>query len=901
MTAVNRKTLWAASALLALSLTACPVPPPPCDGGACATGGGGGSSAECVEDSDCPDPQFFFCNTVTSQCEPSCRSAAQCNPASVNNGVRPPAYALDFCTGSLGCQCDEGKCVGSLCSADSDCGSLVCRSGACVTPPAATAVAKCTVSPDFAVFKQGSKARFWVSAWDASNNPIVIKDGATFTAVGSALTLTGTGTGHFADFTAANATVTTPTASVQASFGTVNCQAKAIVLANPAAGEVAVSVIDELSGRPVPGAKVMLSSTAGAIIQQGANDTVDTDAQGYAVLSGIPAAYSVSVFHPEFSYVTVANYAGTSRFLSFAIRRNSLDKYGGYKGGFTNVPMSSNVHAALAGMSLAGSITNLNLTALLGPSVPTDIKIGSAINEMGVGIPAGAYLGFGDQKIKDDIAGQGLNGTCLDGAGQPDEARIAAGTCGTRTAWALAGDVPLGDLPIDAVAGGLDNINIGALLGRIVPIFKKFNSSVVRDVQYTLRPTPILDGGAPDFTDQSQYTVANHDFTQIPLAFNFVVKMPTLPQYKSSFVDAVAIIGGASAVGRGVVPLGIGVGVNTMPVDGQIDRLEPGGGAPTIAAGNIGVRMAPTHHGLEGAHYGLLIAAISAKGLTDASAGVGASALFPRLPGNKMVFDPAGSTPVDISTQVFPIYPEGAKFNYAGANDGAVPARSFRIGATPTTPVPGVNVIRVSFADAIETRWDILVDAAAPGFTVPPVPGTLRDRLFANNVAGGTRSDLLVQAFRMTKDPLVTTSPAVSFTDYVELNDTNADRTTDFLTAFSFLSYGKPTIEFKTPSANPATIVAGSKIVVSVGGFSIGTTPGTNDGVVRLSFTGGPAACATVVLSTEVPMAGSGDLEHTLPAGCVGAGIGIRAELLKVDSSTPINPAVATTITATIN
>lgn len=896
MTSQNHKTLWTAVAFLAfslLSLTACPPPPPVKDGG---TGGGAGNG-DCVDDTDCADPLYFFCNTVTSKCEQSCRTAAQCNPAGVLGGQRPAEYALDFCNGTLGCQCDEGKCVGSLCSADSDCGSLVCRSGACVTPPAASAVAKCQVTPDLVVFREGTKARFWVSAWDAQNNPIVIKDGATFTAVGSALTLTGPGTGAFADFTAGTTPVTTPTASVQAAFGGVNCQAKAIVLANPAAGEVAVSVIDELSGRPVPGAKVMLSSTAGAIIQQTGNDTVDTNAQGYAKLNltGNPTAYSVSVFHPEFSYVTVANYAGTARFLSFALRRNSLDKYGGYKGGFTNVPATSNVHAALAGMSLAGSITNLNITALLGPSVPTDIVIGSAINQMDVPIPAGAFLGFGSQQIKNDIAGQGLNGVCVDGTGAPDEAKIAAGTCGTRTAWALAGDVPLGDLPIDAVAGGLDNINIGALLGRIVPIFKKFNSSVVRDVQFTLRPTPGADAGAPDFTDQTQYTTANHDFTQIPLAFNFVVKMPELPRFKGTYVDGAAIIGGASAVGRGVVPLGIGVGVNTAPVDAQVDRLEP------LQVGQIGVRMAPTHHGLEGSHYGLLIAAISAKALSDASAGVGASALFPRLPGNKLVFDPAGNTPLDLSTQVFPVFPEGAKFNYSGAADGAVPARSFRM-----SPVPGVNVVRVSFADAIETRWDILLDPVAPagmttiGFTVPPVPGTLRDRLFANNVAGGTRSDLLVQAFRMTKDPLVLTSAPVTFNDYVELNDTNPDRTTDFLTAFSFLNYGKPTIAFKTPATSPATIAAGSKLVVTVKGFSIGTTPGTNDGVVKLTFTGGPAACATATLSTEVPMAGSGDLEHTLPAGCVGAGITVRAELVKTDSSTPIAPAVAATLTATI-
>jgi hypothetical protein len=891
MTAVNRKTLWAALAFLALGLSACPTPPPPCDGGSCGGGGGGGTTGDCVEDSDCPDPQFFFCNTVTSQCEPSCRSAQQCNPPTVNGGTRPSQYALDFCNGSLGCQCDEGKCVGSLCSADSDCGTQVCRSGACVAPPAATTVAKCQVSPDYVVFKQGSKARFWVSAWDAQNNPVVLKEGATFTAVGNALTLTGTGTGAFADFTAGNAAVTTATASVQAAIGSINCTAKAVVLANPAVGSAAVSVIDELSGRPVVGAKVMLSTPAGVVVLQGTDQTVDTNANGYATLVGAVAPYSVSVFHPEFSYVTVANYNGTSNFLSFALRRNSLDKYGGYKGGFNNVPATSNVHAALAGMSLAGSITNLNVTALLGPSVPTDIVIGSAINQMDVPIPAGAFLGFGDQRIKNEIAGQGLNGTCLDSAGQPDEAKISAGTCGTRTAWALAGDVPLGDLPIDAVAGGLDNINIGTLLGRIVPIFKKFNSSVVRDVQFTLRDTPGADAGNPNFTDQSQYTTATHDFTQIPLAFNFVVKTPELPRFKNTYVDGVAIIGGAMAVGRGVVPLGIGVGVNTMPVDGQIDRLEP------LQAGQVGVRMAPTHHGLEGSNYGLLIAAISAKALSDASAGVGASALFPRLPNNKLVFDPTGATPVDVSGQAFPVFPEGARFNYSGAADGAVPARSFRMSGA----VAGVNVVRVSFADAIETRWDILVDPASPGFTVPAVPGTLRDRLFTNgNSATGARSDLLVQAFRMVKDPLNFPSTPVTFTEYVELNDTNADRTTDFLTAFSFLNYGKPTIGFKTPSTSPATVAAGSKLVIEVAGFSIGTTPGTNDGVVKLSFTGGPAACVDAVLSTETPMAGSGELEHTLAAGCTGAGITIRAELVKTDSMTAIAPAVASTITATI-
>lgn len=890
MTAVIRKTLWAALALAALS-TACSPPPPVKDGG---TGGGGGGTTECIEDTDCPDPVYFACNTITSTCEPSCRSAAQCNPAGgALGGQRPQEYSLDFCGGSLGCQCDDFKCVGSLCSSDSDCGTQVCRSGACVPPPAASTVARCAISPDLVVLRQGAKAKFWVSAWDASNAPVVLKDGITWSSVNAAAA--GSGTGFSAEFTAGSAPVATATAAVQAAIGSVNCQAKVIVLPNPAAGEVAVSVIDELSGRPVAGAKVVVSQENGTIIQQAGNaDFKDTDATGFAALSltGSPAKFSVSVFHPDFSYVTVANYAATgSRFLSFALRRNSLDKYGGYKGGYSNVPETPNLHAALAGLSLAGSITNLNLTALLGPTVPTDIVVGTqSVDD--APIPAGAYLGFGASTFKGEIAGQGLNGTC------GDEAKVLAGECGTRTAWSLSGDVPIAQLPLNAVSGGVDKIDVSALLGQIIPIFKTFNSSVIRDVEYTLKPTP-MDGGEPDYSNQSHYTNARHAFMpstdggfgSIPLGFSFALKMPELPRFKGTYVDGAAVIGGASVPGRGVVPLGIGVGINTTPVDGQIDRVEP------LQVGQLGVRMAPTHHGIEGSTYGLVVAAISAKAMSDASAGIGASAIFPRLPQNKLVFDPKGASPIDVSASAFPAFPEGARFNFTSAADGAVPGRSFRLAA-----MTGVGVLRVSFSDSLQTRWDVLVDAAAPGFTLPVIPAgtTLRDRLFDNgNGATGGRSELTVQAFRMAKDPAAATQAALSFTEYVEFNDWNSDRTTDFLAAFSFLSYGKPKVGFKEPKASGATVARGSKIIIEVSGFSVGTMQGTDDGVVRLTFTGG-TGCDPATLNTEVPAKGSGELEYTIPTTCSGANVSIKAELMKVNGTDPILPAVSRTITANI-
>src|SRR4051812_10526536 len=153
-------------------------------------GGGNGGTGDCLDDNDCADPALFFCNQATSKCEPSCHSKDDCGAA------KRGEFALDYCAGNLGCQCDEGKCVASLCSADADCGSQVCRNGACVAPPAASDVSSCQVIPDYVVTSQGANVKFWVSTWKGTE-PIVIKDGISWTSVAP---LSGTGTGGTATF-----------------------------------------------------------------------------------------------------------------------------------------------------------------------------------------------------------------------------------------------------------------------------------------------------------------------------------------------------------------------------------------------------------------------------------------------------------------------------------------------------------------------------------------------------------------------------------------------------------------------------------------------------------------------------------------------------------------------------
>ena len=434
---------------------------------------------------------------------------------------------------------------------------------------------------------------------------------------------------------------------------------------------------------------------------------------------------------------------------------------------------------------------------------------------------------------------------------------------------------------------------------------------MIRDVQFSLKPTPCSTGTPPtpvacgtpgserDFSNTADFTAADLEFKQVPLTFNFATKLGELPRFKATHVDGVFALGGANVLGRGVVPLGLGVGVNTEPADGFLDC--PKAGTPpacVLPPGTLPIRMAPTHHGLEGSEYGLVVIAISAKGLTDVSAGLAASALYARIPENKLAFDPAATRPVDLSGQAFPAFPEGAKYNYADAALPGLTGRTFKL----TTAITGIGVVRVSFSDEMEHRWDVMVDAAqaANGFVLPKPPGTFADRTFTNAMAN-KRSTLLVQAFRLSANPAVATSPAVAFNGLVEFNSTNADRITNMLTAFAFIDYAAPGVSFKTPNTSPATIVKGSKLVVKVKAFKVGNGA-SDDGVVQFSFrdAGNPVAvCPDATVATEVT-AGNGEVEYAMPTACVGASLAVKATLMRPDGTTPLAPEVSTSVTATI-
>lgn len=886
MTATLRLTASVGIATVTLALFGCPPPPnnnggdggitEPCD----LTSG----QCECVDDSECGDSQLFFCNNNTSLCEPSCRTKADCS------GEVRGEFALPYCEGNLGCQCDEGTCVAALCSADADCGAgFACRNGQCVQAPAAATAQSCQITPDFAIVKAGETAKFWVSFWDASNTPVVLTDGITWTAAtgrvtspqpsGSSAVFTGGAPGAAED-------------AVQVQAGQASCVAKVVTLdPNVPAGQIRVTVVNELTGRPVTGGHVQVAQASNG----NEVDVQPMNASGSTLLdlpNGADKTVTVTAYHAGYTYMSVAAYDATtgSRDLLIAMRRNQVDKYGGYKGTFEEVPSSANVLAGIASMSIPGAVTDLSVSTLLGYTVPTDVKIGT-INQEDVPLPAGVYLKFAQETpIKGDIAALGVAGVC--NAGTPGvtdvEQAIANGECGTRSAWALSGDVSLSELPIDAVTGGFDNIDFGKVLSRLIPVFKKFNSSVVRDVGFSLKDTPRDANNEPDFgQDTSHFVTQNHAFASVPLGFSFAVDVPSLPRFRDQPADGVLILGGADVPGRGVVPLGLGAGVNTD--DTVLDQTDPQGGLDE--PGLVLVRMAPTHSGIEGDEYVLFAGAVSLQSVNDPAAGLALSALYQRLENNRLAFDPAGANPTPL-TGPFMNFPENARYNFVGsAQPGFSAGRQFRF--VSGQDLSAASAVRVQFTDNLGHRWQVVASptVANTGFVVPVPPSPYLDRTFYVHNTNGSRSTLTVQAFRLASG-----GTQVPFTAWVEMNSTNMDRLGNQMQSFSVIEYGRPYITWVAPT-NGGTIAPGASIKLQVRNFRVGTTM-ADDGVVKVSFTNGPAECTELTLS-QYSVPDDGELTAPLPTGCAGQDIKLTAQLYN-NQGQAVAPPVVYEVTADI-
>jgi hypothetical protein len=748
---------------------------------------------------------------------------------------------------------------------------------------AATAVAGCRVVPDFVVGSEGVAMRFDVLTVDAAGQPVVLPGGASWTAVGGAVVGGGTGVG--ASFTLGPPTAE-PVEAVQAQVGGATCRARVRILgAVVPEGQVRAVVADEQTGRPIAGARVVVADEAGAVTGSGV-----TDASGVAQVAGPTGAGSVSIFHEGYGYLTVAHEGASGpRDLALPLRRNPTDRYGGYRGTFQNVPVNENLRTGVAGLSGPDAVTDASGTLAVGPTRTVTFTFRDQTRQ--ATLPAGAYVALGSQALQTEVSAQGVAGVCdtsLAGVTDP-EAEMAAGACGTRAAWALAGDIPLSELPPSLLGGAA--VDLTQLLAQTLPLLRRLHSSVKRDVPFRLKETPGAGAGTPDFWDQAHFAGVDHDFQQMPLGFHFAVRVPTLPRYRGAWMDGLFVLGAALVPGRGVVPLGLGMAVNVSPADPNTD-LQAGLPAP----GLVSVRMAPTHHGLEGSPYALVLTASSSAAGNDASAGAASSVILHRLTGGRLPFDPRGSSPVGLQESFLPI-PEGVLYNYNREPYRGLEGRQLRFAAAPE--LPGATVLRTVFTNRAEHRWVVLWEPAraTAGVRLPVPPEGFEDRTYFGDVQG-TRAPFAVQALALRRAGASGDTP-LDLRGLVEANGAELDRLGELTTAWAVYAPRRPQVTWVNPAEDGQSVASGSTVRVRVEGFRLGSGP-TDDGYVLLSLVGGTGCEGQQVPGYVEVSPGRGEVELPLPAGCSGAGVQLTATLVD-PQGTPLSPPVTSTRAVTLS
>ncbi|HYI02337.1 carboxypeptidase-like regulatory domain-containing protein [Hyalangium sp.] len=739
-------------------------------------------------------------------------------------------------------------------------------------PPSAEAAAFCQVLPGFVLGRVGMRVRFDVKARDAAGEPLVPVDGITWTATAEAVT--GGGSGTQATFTLTAPTETT--AVVEALVGSTACQAQVTVLpAGVPPGQVRVLVTDELTGRPLPRALVVASDALG-----NTTATSETDSHGAA---WVPATGEVglSVFHEDYGYLTLAHYdteRGT-RDVLLPVRRNPLDLYGGARGTFSNVPASKNVLVGVSGLSAPAMGFNLAERQFVGPSVPVSVDIlGKPLT---LNLPSNSYVSLSSEVLRPEYATPGVAGICdTELAGNPiPEDAIRAGVCGTRTSWAITGELPLSELNFN----GIDpRHNFLFVLFQNTNVLRRFHSSVVRDVQFRLKPFSDLKPEQRNYEDTAHYTPVNHGFQQLPLGFQFPVIVPTPPPYSKIPLDRINIMGVADEAERGATLLGGGSAV--VP-----DALK----TTTL----VRVYMAPTHHGLEGSPYRLLVIASSTKDQEPYIEDTASSILI--VPLAKLPTDPRTSPPVKITSTFLPV-PGDGRFNFNSFPYEGLQGREFRFLTDPG--LDDATLVNVLFKSNDYRNWVVLMDPkhAMTGIRLPLPPSHLWDRthmvqLYSEEAT--SRARLHVQALSTRKAD----NSKLDLRTLAEAEDANLALLSDFTTAISEHDHGRPKVKWVVPERDPNIVPRvdhTTLLIVSVSDFHINRDP-ADDGHVLLTFEGG-TGCAAHKLRRDVPANQSqGEARFLIPSGCRGNGVRMTATL--VDSNNvPLSPPISGTVIVNI-
>jgi hypothetical protein len=576
---------------------------------------------------------------------------------------------------------------------------------------------------------------------------------ATFTWSGTGVDAT---TGVFTPAACATGVCQT---TVTATDGSATCTGVVNTYAPPTAGSARITVLDLDTGAPVAGE---VSANIGTAVTSGT-----TDANGSKEFVG--TATALSVFADSYQWHTIVD--PPQDLVIYSKHIPDATKVAGISGtfDFTKVHTTGDIKLGLAGTAISAAITDLNFTTLIGDIAKYHVKI-EGITDSDVPLPSGIEIDLGDTPIKGDY--------------------VTFGDPGKNIGWALGGEVALADVGpiISGVAGG-SNVDVGNILGGVLPFFGKFDHAVVTGLNLQQKPKPPTDPANPDAPiPTASYgfdTISMQPNTLLSLAVDYAV--PTLPcsagQFnngtctpptdttKSAYQSGAVLLAGVVVPGVGLVPLGLTAGLDEPDTgtaseqDGLIEAKQGTNDPPQKGHGRID--YAPPHDGLEGSTFITVALALDLSQITG-SKGLGTSILTHVA----KKYDKTSNN-----------FPAGAFLQSQGGqytpDDGTGNTGTFAMEAIGTA-----DFYRLNVHDANSQEWNIWFKDATTIGSITPATYAPTDAL-AN--AGERFKTANVQAFKLGAGYAgnIGGPEPTTYDDLFSFNGTNLDNLLYYLGAWS--------------------------------------------------------------------------------------------------------------------
>lgn len=402
------------------------------------------------------------------------------------------------------------------------------------------------------------------------------------------------------------------------------------------------------------------------------------------------------------------------------------DKAGGYQGkfNFDNVKNLGDLKIGIAGASLPSSLLDISFDFLLSESYMKDIEAGGISGTYAV--PSNIVMVLGDDTIQENY-------------------RVTTPK-GNIAFWGLGSKMSMSDfLGIIQSVMGTEGLNMGDLIRELAPYFKTFYHALKTENKTSLctkivdttdsNGNGLTDDLIPAYNNSSCFPEFNLKLEK-KLSLASTIKNPKLIKLDNEFTDTAIAILGYNVDGNGFIPAGLTIGADKKEKDDIPDQVVD----DTV------LNYSPQYNGMEGSTASLVLLAMKLENDKEETKADSPPPKKIRLSGLLRNYENGVPSIMDLSQVNFLKTTDDASFNS--------PNISF-------TAISDANIYRLKIKSV--TGKILILYSSKTNIKIPVIPDF------------GEIKFILIQAVKASK----------SINEIVLFNDTNLNKFTNFVTAFS--------------------------------------------------------------------------------------------------------------------